>query len=98
MFNDNDVPISKQYDYLGVIFSGGKDRFGENYEQKYGKVLHAIYASPNLIRDVIGPNIAATVLFKVIDTQIQPIIDYGSEVCYNGKPNSRLESLHLSYL
>ena len=98
VFNDNDVPISKQYNYLGVIFSDGKDRFGENYAQKYGKVLRAIYASRNLVRDVIGPDIAATVLFKVFDTQIQPIIDYGSEVCYNGKPNSRLESLHLSYL
>ena len=77
--NDNAVPISKQYNYLGVIFSDGKDRFGENYEQKYGKVLRAIYASRNLVRDVIGPDIAATVIFKVFDTQIQPIIDYGSE-------------------
>ena len=98
VFNDNDVPISKQYNYLGVKFSNGKDRFGENYEQKYGKVLRAIYALRNLVRDVIGPDIAATVLFKVFDTQIQPIIDNGSEVCYNGKPTSRLESLHLSYL
>ena len=32
VFNDNDVPVSKQYNYLCVIFSDGKDRFGENYE------------------------------------------------------------------
>ena len=97
VFNTNDVPISKQYNYLGVIFSDGQNRFGENYEQKYGNVLCAAYASRNLVRDVIDPDIAATVLFKVFDIQIQPIIDYDSAVCYNGKPNSRLES-HLSYL
>ena len=34
VFNDNDIPISKQYNYQGLIFSDGKDRFGENYEQK----------------------------------------------------------------
>ena len=72
VFNDNNVPIKKQYNYLGVIFSDEEDRFGENHEQKYGKVLRANYASRNLVRDVIGPDIAATVLFG---TQIQPIID-----------------------
>ena len=45
VFNANDVPINKQYTYLGAIFSDGKDRFRENYEVKYGKVLRAIYAS-----------------------------------------------------
>ena len=65
---------------------------------KWGGHLGEIYASRNRVRHVIGPDIAATVLFKVFDTQIQQIIDYGSEVCYNGKSNRRLESLHLSYL
>ena len=93
------MQISKQYNYLGVIFSDGKDRLGENYEQNYGKVLWAIYASRKFVRDVIGPNITASVLFfKVFDTQIQPIIDYGSEMYYNGKSNSHLESSYLSYL
>ena len=55
----------KQYNYLGVIFSDRKNRFEENYEQKYGKVLRTIYASHNLGQDVIGPDIAAGVLFKV---------------------------------
>ena len=98
VFNDSDVPISKHYNYQGLIFSDGKDRFGENYEQKYSRVLCAIYVSRDLVRDVIGPDIAATVLFKVFDTEIQPIINYGNEVCFYGKPNRRLESLHLSYL
>ena len=60
--------------------------------------LRAIYASRNLACDAIGPNIPITVLCKIFDTQIQPIIDYGSEVYYNRKSNYRLDSLHLSYL
>ena len=39
--------------------------------RKYGKVLRAIFTSRNLVRDVIGPDIVATVLFKVFDTQIR---------------------------
>jgi len=98
VFNGNDVPIGKQYNYLGVIFSDGNDKFVENYKQKYDKVLRAIYASRNLVRDVIGPDISPTVLFRVFDTQIQPIIDYGCEICYDGKLKGTLESLHLSYI
>ena len=54
--------------------------------------MRAIYTSRNLAYDVITPNILITVPSKISDTHIQQIIDYGSEVCYNGKPNCRLES------
>ena len=98
VFNGNEVPNSKHYNYLGVTFSNNGNRFGDYCELKYGKALRAIYASRNLACDAIGPNIPITVLCKIFDTQIQPIIDYGSEVCYNRKSNYRLESLHLTYL
>ena len=35
---------------------------------------------------------------KIFDTQIQPIIDYGSEIFYDRKPKPRLESLQTTYL
>ena len=98
VFNGNEVPNSKHYNYLGVTFSNSGNRFGDYYELKYGKVLRAIYASRTLACNAIGPNIPITVLCKIFDTRIQPIIDYGSEVCYNRKSNNRLESLHLTYL
>ena len=60
--------------------------------------MPAISASRNLACDAIGPNIPKTVLCNIFDTQIQAIIDYGREVCYNRKSNYRLESLHLTYL
>ena len=51
-----------------------------------------------ITQSVIVSDILACFLFKVFDTQIQPIIDYGSEVCYGSKRYNRLETLHLSYL
>ena len=90
--------MSKTHNYLGVIFSNANDRFGENYENKHDKVLRAIYAARNLAHNAIGPYVAPTVLFKIFDTQIQPIIDYSSEVCYDRKVKRRLESLQTVYL
>ena len=98
MFNGNEVPNSYHYNYLGVTFSNSGNRFGDYYELKYGKAMPAISASRNLACDAIGPNIPKTVLCNIFDTQIQAIIDYGREVCYNRKSNYRLESLHLTYL
>ena len=61
-------------------------------------MLRAIYAARSLAHGTIGRDIAPTVLFKIFDTQIQPIIDYSSEVCYDRKVNRRLESLQTIYL
>ena len=90
--------MSNFYNYLGVIFSNANDRFYDNYENKRGKALRAIYAARNLAHGVIGPDISPTILFKIFDTQIQPIIDYGSEIFYDRKPKPRLESLQTTYL
>ena len=97
-FNKKKIPVSNFYNYLGVIFSNANDRFYDNYENKRGKALRAIYAARNLAHGVIGPDISPTILFKIFDTQIQPIIDYGSEIFYDRKPKPRLESLQTTYL
>ena len=90
--------MSKTYNHLGVIFSNANGRFHENYENKEGKVLRAIYAASSLAHGTIGRDIAPIMLFKIFDTQIQPIIDYSSDVCYDRKVNRRLESLQTIYL
>ena len=43
------------------------------------------------------PEYAPIVLFKNFVTQIQPIIDYSSEVCYDRKVTRRYESLQAIY-
>ena len=97
-FNKKKIPASNFYNYLGVIFSNANDRFYDNYENKRGKALRAIYAARNLAHGVIGPDVSQTILFKIFDTQIQPIVDYGSEIFYDRKPKPRLESLQTTYL
>ena len=97
-FNGNEVPTCKTYNYLGVIFSNANRRFRENNENKHGKVLRAIYAAHSLAHGTIGGDTAPTMLFKLFDTQIQPIIDYSSEVCYDRKVNRRMESPQTIYL
>ena len=93
------TPVSNTYNYLGVIFSNANDRcFCDNYENKRGKALRAIYAARNIAHGVIGPDISPTILFKMFDTQIQPIIDNVGEIFYNRKPKSRLESQQTTYL
>ena len=61
------------------------------------KLLRAIYAARSLAHGTIGRDIAPTVLLKIYK-QIQPIINYSSEVCYDRKVNRRLGSLQTIYL
>ena len=89
--------MSNSYNCLGVIFSNANDRCYDNYENKRDKALRSTYAARKLAHGVIGPDISPTVLFKIFDTQIQPIIDYGGKILYDRKPKPRLESLQTTY-
>ena len=68
-FNKKKIPVSNSDNYLGVIFSNANDRFYDNYENKRGKALRAIYTDRNLAHGVIGPDISLSILFKIFDTQ-----------------------------
>ena len=63
IFNKKKVPIGSIYNYPGAIFSNQKDRFRENFENKRGKVLRAIYESINIVHNAIGPDVSPGVLF-----------------------------------
>ena len=54
--------------------------------------------SLNLAHNAIVSRCTPTVLFKIFDTQILPIIDYSSEVCYDRKVKRRLDSWQTIYL
>ena len=84
------------YNYLGVIINNG-NRFEQYIEYKRDKALRAIYSSRGLTRDVVGNQLPIHVILKIFDTQIQPILDYGFEIWYNGKSGTRLESVHTTY-
>ena len=46
----------------------------------------------------MGNHITPNVLFKIYNSQIQPILDYGAEVWYQGKAINELEVVHTGFL
>ena len=98
-FKRNNLPVEEKdcYNYLGVIISNG-NRFEQYIEHKRDKALRAIYSSRGLTRDVVENQLPIHLILKIFDTQIQPILDYGCEIWYNGKSRTRLESVHTTYI
>ena len=97
-FFGNVIAEANKYNYLGITLSVEKNRFGKNHQRLKDKALRAIYAARNLAHRSIGNHITPNVLFKIYNSQIQPILDYGAEVWYQGKPIDELEVVHTGFL
>ena len=98
-FKFNNLPVEENdcYNYLGVIITNG-NRFEKHIEYKRDKALRAIYSSWGLTGDFVGNQLPIHLVLKIFDTQIQPIVDYGCEIWYNGKSRARLETVHTTYI
>ena len=92
------ISETNEYNYLGITFSTGNNRFRTNYLRLKEKVLRAIYVARNLAHKTMGNHVTPNVLFKICVSQIQPILDYGSEVWYQGKIINDLEVVHTGFL
>ena len=97
-FFGNVIAEANEYNYLGITFSVEKNRFGKNHQRLKDKALRAIYAARNLAHRSMGNHISPNVLFKIYNSQIQHILDYGAEVWYQGKPINELEVVHTGFL
>ena len=86
------------YNYLGLTLSVEKNRFGKNHQRLKDKVLRAIYAARILTHRSMGNHITPDVLFEIHDSQIQPILDYGAEVWYQGKTINELEVVRTGFM
>ena len=95
---NNEISEANDYDFLGITFSVKNPRFKRNHERIKEKAPKAIYAARNLAHKSLGNQIPATVLFKIFDSQIQPILDYGTEIWYQGKPVEELEVIHTGFI
>ena len=93
-----EIDETNTYNVLGITFSNDTNRFATNTQRLRDKTVRAIYSARKLATDKIGNNIPIPVLLKIFDSQIQPILDYGSEIWYQGKSTSQLETQYLSYL
>ena len=98
VLSDHKIDQTTSYNFLGTVFSTSRDRFKSNHQDKRDKAMRAIYAAKKLMRETIGNHASPTVLFKIYDSQIQPIIDYGTEIWYAGKPINMLEIIHNKFI
>ena len=97
-FFGNVISEANEYNYLGITLNVEKNRFGKNHQRLKDRALRAIYAARNLADRSMGNHITPNVLFKIHNSQIQPILDYGAEVWYQGKPINELEVVHICFL
>ena len=95
---NNEISEAYDYDFLGITFSVKNPRFKRNHKRIKEKAPKAIYAARNLAHKSLGSQIPATVLFKIFDSQIQPILDYWTEIWYQGKPVEELEVIHTGFI
>ena len=96
--NGCQIEETEFYNYLGVTFTDANDRFEKHVQDKYDKALRAIFSSRSLAYEAAGPYTTYNIKMKTFDTQIQPIVNYGCEVWYNGKHRFRVEALHTKYM
>ena len=65
---------------MDITFSVEKNRFGKSHQRLKDEALRACDKSSSQ-----GNHITPNVLFRIYDSLIQPIRDYGTEVWYQGK-------------
>jgi hypothetical protein len=98
LFGNQEIDTVTEYKYVGTIFSSAtKDPFKLNISHLIEKARNAIFGLNALAHDSIGflpPDLA----MKMFDKQVRPILDYASEIWYNGKQNRDIEKVHLGYL
>ena len=93
-FFDNEITEALSYKYLGIIFTKNYNLFAENITHLRNKATRAIGDIRTNIRKIIGMNKPYDVLMKLFDSQILPILEYGSEIWYPGKSLARFEKVH----
>ena len=94
----NIVEIADEYKYLGFIFNTRlNDAVGTMPDYLIGQARKATYQARKLSNAAVG-QLSPKLAFKVFDSQILPILEYGSQLWYKARQNPRLETFHLGYL
>ena len=92
------IPETDRYDYLGITFTTSMGKFELNTQKICDKARRAIYAARSNARAAVGNHLGIRIQLKIFDTQIQPIMEYGVPVWFNGKPLEEVERVHTQYI
>ena len=95
---ENTIDVTKEYKYLGFIFNTHtRDPVGTIPEYLIGQARKATYQAKKLSSEVVG-RLSPKLSFKVYDSQILPILEYGSDLWYKARENRKLEVFNLNYI
>ena len=93
------MTITPKLNVLYCVCNGlSRNIFDENYTYLKNKAQRAIGDIRTNIQKIIGPNKPFDLMTKLFDSQILPILEYGSEIWYPGKNLPELETVHLCFL
>ena len=96
-FGNDDIKLTSEYNYLGVIFSNKRSLFKLNSTSLSDKANNAVFALNSVIKNSVG-HLQPSLAMKMFDTQVSPILEYGSEVWFKNKDVSYLEKHHIGYM
>ena len=96
VYNEDEIEITGQYKYVGIIFSTSKNMFHKSREYLANQARKAIYAVKNMSSDTLG-DLPPVLKFKIFDSQILSILEYGSEIWSTGSEINVLECVLLKY-
>ena len=98
VYNDSTVEETDEYKYVGTTFSNKRQRFHTDMITKIDKAKKAIYAARKMAREAVGNQLPLDLYFKIFDTQIRPILDFGCEVWSNGVAQPAIEKVHTDFI
>ena len=100
IYNDEKVEVATTYRYLGLDISSSKrDIFHLVPHQLAEKGRKALYQAYSNCHTHIGKP-GARLAFKIFDTQVRPILDYGAEIwgAKTFRASNELEVFHLKFI
>ena len=100
IYNNKVLEVVGAYKYLGLTFNSTKtmagNLFKEAIKQTRAKATRACFKIRKDTKAIGKP--PPTVLLKLFDSLVMPILEYGSEIYFNNKENTTLEKVQLKYL
>ena len=97
-FNSVEIDRSTSYKYLGVWLNTDKfDYFKQTHEYLINQAQKAMFQATRLSSPVVG-KLSPPLAFKVFDSQILPILEYGAEIWSKGKSIDIMETFQLKFL
>ena len=96
-YNKESVKQTSDYVYVGINFSTEKKRFANHLDNVADSANKAIFAAMSLAKNAIGGEMSALTYLHIFDTQIRPILEYGSVIWFTNKSLEVLEKVQTKF-